>query len=60
MMDCLPKLAGGVLAARGMLERAEVVRLERIAAGVEAHRTIDAAAASRILSRRPAHHSFIR
>ncbi|WP_336208222.1 hypothetical protein [Nonomuraea sp. LPB2021202275-12-8] len=52
MMDSLPKLAGGVLAARGMLASEEVARLERIAAGVEGHPTIGVDAAGRILGRR--------
>ncbi|MBB6351864.1 hypothetical protein FHU36_008447 [Nonomuraea muscovyensis] len=51
MMNALPKLAAATLAARGMLDGAEVARLERIAVDVEGHRTIDAAAAGRILAR---------
>lgn len=51
-VNSLPKFAGAVLASAGLLEGGEVARLERIAAGVEAHATIDAAAAMLILERR--------
>jgi hypothetical protein len=53
VMNLLASFAGVLLAGMGELTADEVARLERIAAGLEAHPRVTADAARRILERRP-------